>query len=213
MSQPARSTPTSPETRLGIVEAALEAFTELGFDGASTREIASRAGVNHGLIPYYFGTKQKLWRAAVDLAFDGMREALDALMADDTIATERERAARMIRAHIDQIAARPAFVRLMHEEGKRRGPRMRWIVDRHVRPLYGTIVELLGRIRSGGSFPIDADPVHFFYVMAGATGLIFHQAEECRRLTGVDPLDPAVVAEHKRVVEALLLGPAEETPR
>ena len=55
-------------TRDHILAVALEAFSELGFDGASTRTIAARAGVNQGLIPYYFGTKETLWREAVDRA-------------------------------------------------------------------------------------------------------------------------------------------------
>ncbi|MEZ4291120.1 MAG: helix-turn-helix domain-containing protein [Myxococcota bacterium] len=56
-------------TRDRIVAAALEVFAQKGFAAASTREIASRVGVNHGLIPDYFRTKERLWQAAVDLAF------------------------------------------------------------------------------------------------------------------------------------------------
>ena len=189
-------------TRDLLLRAALQSFAEKGFDGASTREIASAAGVNHGLIPYYFRTKQKLWRAAVDLAFADMKAGLEALLADPSIADDRERAARMIRAHVHYVARNPEFVRLMHEEGKRRGPRTRWIVDTHVKPLYDAITTLLER----GTLQIDIPPVHFFYILAGAVGVIFHQAEECRRLAGVDPFDPAVVEEHARAVERVLLG-------
>ncbi len=49
-----------------ILDAALAAFAERGFDGATTRAIAAAAGVNLGLIPYYFADKQGLWREAVD---------------------------------------------------------------------------------------------------------------------------------------------------
>jgi AcrR family transcriptional regulator len=41
-------------TRERIVEAALEAFAEKGFHGASTRDIALRAGTHQGLITYHF---------------------------------------------------------------------------------------------------------------------------------------------------------------
>lgn len=195
------------ETRELIVQAALRAFTEKGFDGSSAREIAARAGVNHGLIPYYFGTKEKLWQAAVDLAFGDMAAATRDLLADPAVVDDRERAARMIRAHIHFVARHPEFVRLMYEEGKRRGPRMRWIVDRHVKPLYDAITSLLERGGARGGPTPDVAPVHFFYILAGAAGLIFHQAEECRRVTGIDPFDPQVVDEHARIVETLLLGP------
>jgi hypothetical protein len=90
----------------------------------------------------------------------------------------------------------------MHEEGKRRGPRTRWIVDTHVKPLYEVVTDLLQR----GSLQVDTAPVHIFYIVAGAVGVLFHQAEECKRLTGVDAFDPDVVEEHARVVERMLLG-------
>ena len=73
------------ETREGVLRVALRAFAVKGFDGASTREIASGAGVNHGLIRHYFGSKQKLWQAAVDLAFQDMHDAFpqDGMVIDD----------------------------------------------------------------------------------------------------------------------------------
>ena len=45
------------ETRLRITEAAIELFGEYGFDGASTRDIAARAGVNAPALQYYFENK------------------------------------------------------------------------------------------------------------------------------------------------------------
>ena len=207
---PRRRPPESPETRQKILQAALETFAEKGYDGASTRAIAAKAGVNLGLLPYYFGDKEKLWQAAVDLAFAELQRGLDIVRNDPQIAGDRERAGGMIRAHVHYVAAHPEFVRLMHDEGKRRGPRMRWIVDRHVRPIYEVIVKLFESSRTEATERDSAwqsvDPVHFFYVLAGATGVVFHQAEECKRLSGIDPFDPAFVETHARVVEAVLLG-------
>ena len=65
-------------TRDRMLDAALGAFSELGYDGASTREIAARAGVNQGLIPYYFGSKQELWQEAVDRCFASLHRELSA---------------------------------------------------------------------------------------------------------------------------------------
>lgn len=193
---------TTDESRGLILRAALYAFSEMGFDGASTREIASRAGVNHGLITYYFGAKEKLWRAAVDLAFSAM-ESDFARLIDDPGLTDDQRARELIRAHVHFVAHNPEFVRLMHEEGKRQGPRMRWIVDRHVKPMYDAVVALLSDDGPLAGIP----PVHFFYILAGASGVMFHQAAECRRLSETDPSDPAVIEAHAQAVELVLLGP------
>jgi TetR/AcrR family transcriptional regulator, regulator of cefoperazone and chloramphenicol sensitivity len=53
------------DARRRILETALALFAAEGFDGASTREIAERAGVNLPAIQYYFGSKEGLYSAAI----------------------------------------------------------------------------------------------------------------------------------------------------
>ncbi len=204
---------TAPDTRQRILQAALEAFSERGFDGATTRDIASRAGVNLGLIKYYFDSKLKLWRAAVDEAFFTLKQALRGGFEEGAVLDRREHTRALIRRYVHFVAAHPEFVRLMHDEGKRSGPRMRWLVDRHVKPMYEGISGLFGDAQRRGMLPAGIDPLHWHYILAGSVGLIFHQAEECKRLSGVDPFDEDVVEEHARLVELLFLGPPpEENP-
>ncbi len=57
--------------RAALIEAAAELFSERGPDGVSVREIATRAGVNHGLVHRHFGTKENL-----------LQEVMRALAAD-----------------------------------------------------------------------------------------------------------------------------------
>ena len=57
-------------TRDLILGAARAAFAERGFDGASMRHIAGAAGVDQALIHHYFGSKQQLFVAAMQLPFD-----------------------------------------------------------------------------------------------------------------------------------------------
>lgn len=196
-----------------ILRAALQAFSELGFEGATTREIATRAGVPLGLLQYHFGGKPKLWRAAVDRAFARLRGGLEAILADPRARDERARLRRLIRGQVAFVSQNPEFVRLMHDEGKRRGPRMRWMVDRHVKPLYETLLPMIERAQSDGLFPADIPAVHLIYSLIGAIDVIFHQAEECKRVSGVDPADPAAAEAHARAVEWFILGPepAEQT--
>jgi AcrR family transcriptional regulator len=192
-----------------ILRAALDAFSENGFDGATTRDIASRAGVNLGLIKYYFDGKLKLWQAAVDRAFADLREALGDDATKDARLASDAHTRSMVRRYVHFVAQRPELVRLMHDEGKRRGPRMRWLVDRHTRPLYEGVRGLLANAQKRGLLPAHIDPLHFHYVLVGAVGIIFHQAEECRRLTGVDPMAPESIEAHADAVIHLLLGPEE----
>ncbi len=54
------------ETRSRIVLTALKLFGEHGFEGASTRDIASAAGVNAPALQYYFDSKEGVYIACVE---------------------------------------------------------------------------------------------------------------------------------------------------
>uniref|UniRef100_UPI0025EB4527 TetR/AcrR family transcriptional regulator n=1 Tax=uncultured Brevundimonas sp. TaxID=213418 RepID=UPI0025EB4527 len=49
------------DARDKLLEAALSAFAEHGFHGATVRDISRRAGVSQGLITHHFGDKERLW--------------------------------------------------------------------------------------------------------------------------------------------------------
>jgi len=59
--------PGQNETREAILEAAKQRFASQGYDGATVRAIASDAGVNAALLNHFFGSKQQLFAAAMDL--------------------------------------------------------------------------------------------------------------------------------------------------
>ena len=195
-----------------ILEAALEAFSQNGFDGARTRDIAARAKVTLGLLQYHFGTKDALWKAAVERAFEELQGGLDRLIANRDQLDERELLRELIRGHVRFVAEHTEFIRIMHDEGKRKGPRMRWLADRFVKPLFHKIVPLIEKAQARGILAAGADPAHFVYAMIGAAGMIFHQAEECRRLTGIEPNAPDAVEAHCRVVESLFVGTQSSHP-
>src|SRR5258706_14974402 len=57
------------QTRQALLDSALHEFAASGFEAASTRAIAARAGVRQGQLTYHFDSKDVLWRAAVDQLF------------------------------------------------------------------------------------------------------------------------------------------------
>jgi AcrR family transcriptional regulator len=186
------------QTRERIVAAAAEAFSELGFRAASTREIAARAGTNQGLITYHFRSKDQLWRAAADRIFRMLRTSLGARLASLESKDPRERARESIREYVRFAAAHPELFRLMVDEGKNDDERMQWLVDTHLRPLYDGFRQFAPGL--GG----DAKP-HGYYALAGAASLIFAVAPECRRLTGLDPTRQPAIERHAEVVARLLV--------
>lgn len=59
--------PADANTRQEILEAARKAFSENGYSATSLRAIAARADVDVALVSYYFGRKEQLFAAAMEL--------------------------------------------------------------------------------------------------------------------------------------------------
>ncbi|MGC4795783.1 TetR/AcrR family transcriptional regulator [Micromonospora saelicesensis] len=54
-----------------MLEAAVRAFDESGYERASIQHIAELAGTSKSLVTYYFPTKQTLASAVISLAYPG----------------------------------------------------------------------------------------------------------------------------------------------
>lgn len=72
--------PGAPATREAVLDAARSAFTKHGYDGATIRGIAGRAGVDPALVHHYFATKEVLFTEAVRFPY-APGELVGALLA------------------------------------------------------------------------------------------------------------------------------------
>jgi AcrR family transcriptional regulator len=91
------------DTRRRILETAIEAFAVDGYEGVSTRRLAERAGVNLPAIQYYFGSKEGLYRAAIDHIIRQIEERMAPI------------AGRVSSAVADGNPSREALLELLHE--------------------------------------------------------------------------------------------------
>lgn len=64
----------SPDTRSEILDAAKKVFGKMGYDRATIRGIATAAGVDPSLIHHYFGTKDELFAASIDIPIPAAEE-------------------------------------------------------------------------------------------------------------------------------------------
>lgn len=200
-----RTRPSADPTRERILAAALDLFSERGFDGASTREIAARAGVTQPLLNYHFSSKDELWRAAVDGLFEVLDRALTAraegLRGVDELTVSR----LMVREFISFSAHNPQLHRIITQESKADGPRMDWLVETHVRPNYEVTVERFRALAEAGHLP-PIPPEHLYYILTGAGPTMFVLGPEARRLTGLDPTADEVIEAHADAVCLFLFG-------
>lgn len=200
----ARTTrPSADATRGRILAAALDLFADRSFDGASTREIAERAGVSQPSLNYHFQSKDELWRAAVDGLFAKLTETMSARVEGLRGVELLTSAKLLVRDFIEFSAANPQLHRIITQESKVDGPRIDWLVDEHVRPLYELTTSMFERLAAEGHVP-DVPPPFLYYLLTGAGPTIFVLAPECRRLAGFDPTTPDAVTTHADAVIDLL---------
>nr|WP_198663293.1 TetR family transcriptional regulator [Jiangella endophytica] len=102
----------APDTKGEILAAARDVFGERGYDGASVRAIAAAAGVDPALVHHYFGTKEKLFLAAMEIPFDPAIIA-DAIAAGSSGAGIGERAIRTFLGVWGQPSGRAPMLALL----------------------------------------------------------------------------------------------------
>jgi AcrR family transcriptional regulator len=78
--RPRRTESDAAGTRDRILDAARQQFSESGFEKTSVRAIAKAAGVDAALVHHYFGTKEQVFEAAVEVAFAPAMKVRDAVL-------------------------------------------------------------------------------------------------------------------------------------
>ncbi|MFJ1768212.1 TetR family transcriptional regulator [Amycolatopsis sp. NPDC088138] len=93
------------ESRQRILRVARELFDQHGYNGTTVRMIATAAEVDPAMVFYFFGTKQKLFGAVIDLSAD-VPPAIDSIF-DGDVATIGERVVRTLVENLDKSDRTP----------------------------------------------------------------------------------------------------------
>ena len=199
-------------TRTALLDAALREFAAHGYEGASTRAIATAAGTHQPQINYHFDSKEELWKAAVDHLFDRLDDAVARHLGEtDPGWNSRAGFAANVRAFVRAAAGLPELNRIMVQEATIDSGRLQWIVERHTRPRFEVVTEQWRRLRDDGSVA-DIDEVVLYYSLVGAASLAYVNAPEAR-LLGHDTLTSTFIEAHADALVTMFLGPAEAVTR
>jgi AcrR family transcriptional regulator len=147
------------ETRNRIIESAIRLFGERGYEGASTRDIATAAGVNAPALQYYFDNKEGVYRACAESIADNswqhFRPVLEAAQAVLDAKADREALIESYGTIQDAVAdhllasydAQSRRLFIAHEQAGH-GPSVLFdIMDRNVKVrMKQVLCELLSRI-------------------------------------------------------------------
>ena len=122
------------DTRSKLLKAAVKVFSNEGFAGASVRQIADLAGVNHGSIKYHYSSKTHLWRSAIAYLFAEMEKAVFVNEASWADMTPREQMVDHISNYVRFNATHPELMRILMFETLVRSERFGWLADNYLRP-------------------------------------------------------------------------------
>ncbi len=177
-----------------ILDAALKAFASQGYGAMSLRSLNAGLGLSHGTISQRFGTKERLYFAAVDRGFAVLMEDIDSrrrhylttIDPPDDLADLRA----TIRAFLGAALLRPELGRLMNQEGPQSTARLRYLVESTVNPMMETIGGVFLRLRAERRIrPVSARGL-FFLVTQGAESPYTLSALSGAFDTFDGPLDP-----------------------
>jgi TetR/AcrR family transcriptional regulator len=205
-------------TRAAILDAAVREFAQEGIAGARIDAIARAARVNKALLYYYYRDKERLYGAALDHVFSGLRQRIFAVL--DQGLSPRETILAWAGAHFDYVARagiNPGLLsREMMRAGRHGSPHLQRLARNYFRPVSQRLLAVMRQGMASGEFR-RVDPLHFLFSVISMIVFYFSSAPLIRLLRGEDPLAPAQVAARRAAVldliSAALFRPAGLRPR
>lgn len=219
--KPRKQQQRSVVTQQKLLDAAVQAFSEGGFKGTSTRDIADRAGVHHPLITYHFKNKDKLWRAATSMIFREFNIALVKSIAEQKDAGPKARAETFVRTYVKYAHRQPALHKIILQEASHPSDRLDWMIENHLKPLFSEVKSHLAELQRLGVAP-PGNPALLFQMIRGCAGGMLALSLEIKATSGIDFDDPAALDELADMIIGVFFGgqagmpseaPAESQPQ
>jgi len=193
--------PASDDTRSAILDAALDAFAESGFEAMSVRHLTRRLEVSHNLVHHHFGSKEDLWRAALEHGLGPTtRELLELLGSSAGSSKPREVLQQGIEQAVALLMRRPAVVRIVVQEAAHEGARLDHLHEAYLEPMIDALRRFLAKASGKGVRNIDPR-VAALFVLSTASAQF-----SLRALAGKLGLRDAAEGGYSDVLVELMLG-------
>ncbi|MBD3747923.1 MAG: TetR/AcrR family transcriptional regulator [Sphingobacteriales bacterium] len=173
-----------------IIEIAEKLFSELGYDGASTRLIAQDAGVNMAMLNYYFGGKEGLYLAIFEKRIGESKLQLQSL--NNEAISSFEKLNKCIENYADKMMANSCFQKIIYREMSL--TQRSSVTDKIIQLLSENALEikkiLLDGIANGSFAEVDVDML--IATMFGTKSYLINSSQMASFLIGKDITDPKV---------------------
>lgn len=188
--------------RRRILAAAEKLFGELGYDGASVRQIAIAADVPLALVNYHFGSKEGLYRAIFELRAPMIIDQRLAGLRLAEMESDPDRKLELIikalivpNLHMRSTEKNSSYARILAREVSDPKSQERKVIAEFFDPVAYKVIEALQQALPDRSF----EEIHWGYqVMLGAMVFIMADTGRIGRLSGgrCDPEDEKATSAH-----------------
>lgn len=103
-----------PDKKANILKAAEILFSELGYEGTSTRNIAKESGANMSMINYYFGSKEGVFLDIMNQRIQDFNAQLVSINEESI--SPLEKLMQVIERYTQRIMCNISFHKMMHRE-------------------------------------------------------------------------------------------------
>jgi TetR/AcrR family transcriptional regulator len=169
----ARRPRDSAVTAAAIRAAALDEFAARGFSGGRVDRIAEKAQVNKGMIYHHYGSKEGLYLAVLEYAYERARRSEQTLHLDKI--APREAMVRLVEFTFDSFVEDRSFIKLLNDENLHRAVHLKKsqrIAEMHS-PLLDNMRRILARGGAEGTFRTDLDPMQTWISIAAVSYFYF----------------------------------------
>ncbi|MDP9048167.1 MAG: TetR/AcrR family transcriptional regulator [Bacteroidota bacterium] len=203
-----------------ILDVAERVFSDLGYDGASTRVISGEAGVNMAMLNYYFGSKEGLFLAVFERKISSFQALLQNIGSDESM-NSWDKLAKCIDNYVDRIIVNNCFQKLINREmsiSKRSE-----LTDKITKILMVNVLEFKKLFDEGianGSFDKDIDTQLITATIFGTKNYIINSPHVASLLLGHDirdekfleeKLKPRIKIYMKRLLKGYLMKDNDNT--
>lgn len=192
-------------TRARILHAAVQEFARYGLAGARGERIAQRARSSERMLYYYFGTKEGLYREALESVYVALRQAersldLDGLAPDAALAAFCRFVWRYYLEH-------PEFIGLVNAENLQRARQLHRSarLAELVSPVVDLLRALLERGERSGAFRTGIDAAELYVAIAGLGYFYLSNSFTLSAVLGRGLREPARLEAHWRTSEEIIL--------
>jgi hypothetical protein len=126
-----------------------------------------------------------LWRAAADKIFRDFGRSLAASLQDHQDECPKQRMASMIRAYVYYARSQPALHKVMVQEASYPNPRLDWLIETHLKPLFDTTFVMLTDLQKAG-VAVQGNPRLLFNMIRLSSGGLLALANELKASSGLD---------------------------